>query len=81
MNIVKRNADDMQLTLNPQTIVSDFELAIKQAALLAFPNVIYCHIGRIYIGQCWHLCSKLIFIAHHCYLLNCIVVYGWSWSR
>ena len=38
MNLVRQKADVLQLTLNPQTVVSDFELAIKQAIQLTFPD-------------------------------------------
>ena len=38
MNLVKQKADILQLTLNPQTVVSDFKLATKQAMQLTFPD-------------------------------------------
>ena len=38
MNLVRQKADVLYLTLNPQTVVSDLELAIKQAIQLTFPD-------------------------------------------
>ena len=53
MNLVRQKADVLQLTLNPQTVVSDFELAIKQVIQLTFPDAQF---QRCY----YHFCQAII---------------------
>ena len=36
--LVKQKADSLQVSLEPQIVLSDFELTIKQAVELSFPT-------------------------------------------
>ena len=38
LELVKQKADSLQVSLEPQIVLSDFELAIKQAVELSFPT-------------------------------------------
>ena len=53
MNLVRQKVDVLQLTLNPQTVVSDFKLAIKQAIQLTFPDAQFQ-------GCYYHFCQAIM---------------------
>ena len=50
--IVKQKAEHLELNLNPDVVLSDFELAISQAAQLVFPR-------SEFKGCLYHFCQAL----------------------
>lgn len=56
-NLIRQKADALQLTLSPQTVVSDFKLPIKQLMLLMFSD-------NTQFQSCYYDYVKSLWIKH-----------------